>query len=443
MKKLFAVAAVLGCMMLSGCSVYQPEVESLLTAPLLSEVQNHVDEALRDVVGQDIKLKYPVSGEHRSPYIFYDLDGDSEEEALVLYSLENDTDVTYLQILTRSEDGWRAGSALPGSGSEIEFVQFAHLTMPDQINIVIGWKDADTATNYVTVYRCQQEKPVKLAEAAYSQIALSDFDADGADELLVALASPGGVQLQLMGSDGSGAVAVLDSATTPQRMVSLLSPVLGEVQPGMTGAVLDGMISSDCMASLLVGVQDGHLRLPQNESGAQEDLFSATYRYTGVRSEDVNRDGLIDIPTGTIAAGYTGNAGELSSQYFTLYHTFSGSSFLPMITTYENLSNGYRLILPEAWMPYYEQGTLSVYRQAETREVSFFLYEGSLTDRTKELLRLRVVSEADNLSESDSARYTLLATRRQFRYYAYLPAADGLPSLTTEKLQSCFALLNQ
>ena len=79
MKKLFGVLALAaGLLVLSGCDLYQPDVDSLLTPPVLSALQTEVDEALRDVVGQDLRLCYPSGGSYRSPYIFTDLDGDEE-----------------------------------------------------------------------------------------------------------------------------------------------------------------------------------------------------------------------------------------------------------------------------------------------------------------------------------------------------------------------------
>ena len=80
MKKLICTLALGAGLLLglSGCDLYQPDVDSLLTPPVLSELQTEVDEALRDVVGQELRLCYPAGGSYRSPYIFTDLDGDEE-----------------------------------------------------------------------------------------------------------------------------------------------------------------------------------------------------------------------------------------------------------------------------------------------------------------------------------------------------------------------------
>lgn len=96
---LLALCAVL-LLGLSGCDLYQPDVDSLLSPPVLSALQNEVDLALQDVVGEDFKLRYPSGGSYRSPYIFSDLDGDGAEEAVVFYTAGEEP-LVYLQVLDR------------------------------------------------------------------------------------------------------------------------------------------------------------------------------------------------------------------------------------------------------------------------------------------------------------------------------------------------------
>ena len=48
-----------------ACRLYTSDVDSLLTPPILAELQTEVDEALRDVVGQELRLCYPAGGRYR------------------------------------------------------------------------------------------------------------------------------------------------------------------------------------------------------------------------------------------------------------------------------------------------------------------------------------------------------------------------------------------
>lgn len=440
MKKALIAAAAACCIMLCGCNIYSPDVESLLSAPLVSDLQNHVDEALRDVVGQDIRLKYPLSGDYRSPYIFYDLDRDGEDEALVLYSLkEGAEELVYLQILDRVDDVWRAGSALPGPGSEVDFVRFAHFLDDGEPSLVIGWRTENTESNILNIYSISNYLLTETLSHHYSEIAVSDFDKNGRDELVIA-ETPGSLRLTLIGEDDSGALSVLDRETSQYRLTYLADPVIGTVARDLPGVVFDGMYSADCMASVAVGVQNGSLLLPQNQEGIllSQDRFSPTFRFNGARTRDVNGDGILDIPSSHLAPGYTGSLpGELTLQYFTRYSTLEEGRFVPTATTYESQNGGFCFLLPPEWVSLLEEDRLSVFYQADGKEYTFFRYTGSLGDHGEELLRLRVVSAADHLNNFDPSRYFLLAERGRFQYYARLP---GISSLSPDAVRERFQL---
>lgn len=124
---------------LTGCDLYQPDVDSMLAPPVLSELQTEVNEALQDVVGQDFRLCYPTGGSYRSPYIFADLDGDENEEAVVFYTVE-DEPLIYLQILDKTEGRWRAGNACPALMERSSMSIFA--TFPMTVSPTFWWVGA-------------------------------------------------------------------------------------------------------------------------------------------------------------------------------------------------------------------------------------------------------------------------------------------------------------
>ena len=454
MKKNLLAALVASAVLLTGCDIYSPDVESLLSAPLLSDLQTHVDEALRDVVGQDIRLKYPLSGEYRSPYLFYDLDEDGEEEALVLYSLEEGAEeLVYLQILDREDGVWRAGSALPGLGNEVDFVRFAHFLSDGSVTPVIGWRGENTDSNILAVYNVENHLMREVFSHHYSKLAFSDFGSGGTDRMLIAeTGSP--LSFSLIGEDSDHTLSVLDRAVSDHRLLYLSEPVVGLLEPDLPGAVFDGLVTSDNMASVLVGVRDGQIVLPQNASDGSSggsvivlggDLFSRTFRANGARTCDIDGDGILEIPSSVPVPGYTGTLpSELAVQYFTRYSVCCGRDFKPGDIVYESRSGGFRFFLPEEWLPLYENGQLSVFYSPEDREFTFFLFEDTLSRRENELLRIRVVSSADHLASFDPEGSFLLAERGRFRYYAALPedVPAGAPSLSEETVRANFDLLS-
>ena len=104
-----AACALAAVLLLSGCSaVTGSDVESLLRAPQASGETSAVQKALNSALGVTATLKYPASGDFLSPFLFGDWDGDGQDEAAVLYTLDASAGNVYLAILEPTdENGWR------------------------------------------------------------------------------------------------------------------------------------------------------------------------------------------------------------------------------------------------------------------------------------------------------------------------------------------------
>ena len=75
-KSLLAAVAAGAILLLSGCSPIQMDVEELMSPPKLTAEQAEIDSALKQALGENVKLKYPKSGDFRSAFVFHDIDGD-------------------------------------------------------------------------------------------------------------------------------------------------------------------------------------------------------------------------------------------------------------------------------------------------------------------------------------------------------------------------------
>lgn len=179
-------------------------------------------------------------------------------------------------------------------------------------------------------------------------------------------------------------------------------------------------------ASLLVGVQNGRLVLPQEEAPAG---YADGYCYSGASPADINGDGIVELPWSAVVPGSAGSSRE-ETRYFTEYRTLQYGSYSTVAACYQNTTDGWRFILPPALYDQYWMDALTLSRRAETREVIFRRYTGSLNETGEEYLRLRVVSAAEG---TEPEGYTLLATRGQFAYYAFLPAGSPISMTQVEE----------
>lgn len=93
--------------LLSGCSFPMTEnmqVEELLRAPRLSGDYGALQNALNEWLGESAQLKYPMQGDLLSPFLLQDLDGDGEQDAAVLYTTAQTSNVC-IAFLQRDDDG--------------------------------------------------------------------------------------------------------------------------------------------------------------------------------------------------------------------------------------------------------------------------------------------------------------------------------------------------
>lgn len=436
---------LLGCCLLlglaSGCAPIQTSVADLLDAPRLTERQGQVLEALRDEVGQDIKLKYPKSGEYRSAFTFYDIDGDGSEEAIVLYSVrDGGRQVSRVVVLDDQSGRWQAvGPHIPGLGTDIDFIRFEKMRSSGPDSMIVGWIPEGSERS-VAIYSYGEEGfSLEYAEA-YSRIGIGDFNQDGLHELLLFCAPDTGAMpyVILTGEDPDGYLDTLDLIQLDDRVLSFLEPVCGVVSAdGLRGAALDVLIRPGTMATAIVQVVGSQLRSPTLDQDSV--LFFESYRTTGVRSGDINGDGIIEIPLQADPGGQD-QLEEAARVYYTDYVQLQGQVWRPVTRAYVNVEQGYRVILPPQWQG--ESG-VRVRRLQENSEVVFFLPQEE-EQPDIELLRIRVGDSQGYPDKLETKHYFVIQQRGAFQYYVWLPEEDtgDAPVITREQLEGLFSLLS-
>ncbi len=424
-------------LLLSSCTPVFLSTNDLMRPPKLSEVQTQVENALLAALGlgrANISLKYPRTGEYRSAFMFFDIDNNGRDEALVFYSLNGEDSPARIHILSETENGWVSVYDLPGIGQEIESVGFASLTRDDNLDLVIGWESGGEALRTLSVMRFDGHKLNTLFTGSYSGYAIANLNDGPLDELvLVALPSAATPYAQLVGPDLSH-LDVISEVELNLDFVSLEQLQAGSLSPSVRGVVIDGLLDSRTLATEVITVADNQLALPLEASPHYYEL--PPRGAGGVLSLDVNRDGFLELPVQQPAPGYE-DAKKADVLYFTQYRQVSPAGFVTVATGFVNPTAGYRLTLPSRWV-----GNVSVSVQPSTGEVKFFRYAGSLEDQSAELLRIRVYSQKDYQDKFDTEKYMQIGRKGNFIYYAYLHR-DGAGELTLKKeeLKELFTLL--
>ena len=297
------------CLCLAGCSMpgEQVQVEELLRAPKLSGDYGDVQTALNDWLGESAQLKYPMQGDLLSPFLIHDLDGDGQQDAAVLYTTAQSSNVC-VAILQKGRDGmWQVRQNAEGLADTVDSVGLAQLQPGDASQLVVGYVAAQ-GDHYLAVYSYTDGELSTILEQQYQQYLVEDITGGGSQDLiLMSTLEDGGVQIELLTVDKEGSfqqVAVM--GLSADRFSGCASVAAGVGADGRHYLVLDGWtgISGNNLASVLLYFDEDTQQMVPADQISTEKLYTASLRNVpSLVSQDLDGDGIVEIPTQPDEAG--------------------------------------------------------------------------------------------------------------------------------------------
>lgn len=434
---LAALAAVL--MSCTGCSHLQTSVEDLMSPPVLTQEQAEIRSALSRVSGDsEIKYKYPQNGDYRSSFIFYDIDSDQVEEALVFYQSPSKGDSTWINILDRQDGQWVSvcETPAPDTTASIDFVSFEHLTDSQTVSLVVGWEDTRSGKT-VIAYNYDNSRLLPIFERDYTELAITDLDGNGSTDLVL-FTQQAQSMLVFLACKTENGFETVDSVQLDRSIVSFDNILSGRTAAGTAALFLDSTVDlyespfqiTDVLSAkrgengtpVLVNLLDNEeVTLSQGTMRPAQNLFC----------RDIDGNGTVEIPTVATLPGYEGIFDE-SAIFLTSYNQLSSTSqLIPCQSGVVNPQHRYLLTFPERWL----DNAVSAVVQPENGEYTFFAYTGDLSDTSTVLLKLRVYSAKDYHDKFDDNYFQLIGQKGLFEYYAYLPETHNSLTITEQELR--------
>lgn len=303
------LACVLLCLLLAGCSMpgEQVQVEELLRAPKLSGDYGDVQTALNDWLGESAQLKYPMQGDLLSPFLLQDLDGDGRQDAAMLYTTAQSSNVCIAILQKDDADIWHVRQNVEGLADTVESVGLAQLQPGDATQLVVGYTAAQ-GDHYLAVYSYTDGVLSTILEQQYQQYLVEDITGGGNQDLiLMSTLEDGGVQIELLTVDKEGSfqqVAVM--GLSANRFAGCASVAAGVGADGRHYLVLDGWtgISGNNLASVLLRFDEDTQQMVPADQISTEKLYTASLRNVpSLVSQDLDGDGIVEIPTQPDEAG--------------------------------------------------------------------------------------------------------------------------------------------
>ena len=163
--------------LLPGCSFPMTEnmqVEELLRAPRLSGDYGALQNALNDWLGESAQLKYPMQGDLLSPFLLQDLDGDGEQDAAVLYTTAQSSNVCIAFLQRDEENRWKVCQSIEGLADTVDNVRLAQLQDGSSMQMVVGYL-ASQGDSYLAVYSYENGQVSAILEQSYEQYLVEDI----------------------------------------------------------------------------------------------------------------------------------------------------------------------------------------------------------------------------------------------------------------------------
>ena len=296
--------------LLSGCSFPMTEnmqVEELLRAPRLSGDYGALQNALNEWLGESAQLKYPMQGDLLSPFLLQDLDGDGEQDAAVLYTTAQTSNVC-IAFLQRDDDGvWTVRKSIEGLADTVDNVRLAQLQDGGAVQLVVGYL-ASQGDSYLAVYSYEHGEVNAILEQSYEQYLVEDITGGGNEDLiLMSTLEDGGVQIELLTVDRDGMfqqVAVM--GLSADKFSGCASVTAGLGTDGKHYLVLDGWtgISGNHLATVLLRFDEESQQMVPADQITTGELYNASLRnVSNLVSRDLDGDGTVEIPTQPDEAG--------------------------------------------------------------------------------------------------------------------------------------------
>ena len=433
--KRFTTAVILLMLFAAGLillfSLKSKPIDSLLHAPVRDDQSAQIWQVFEKAAGRNYTLKTPTDGDHRSALIHVDLDGDSKEEILAFYSKEGASETVFLQIFGAEDNGWIALAGAESGFNEVKQVEFADINGDGMLEIIIGWGlQSSKLIQQLNIYTVDIEKAEikSIFLTKYSVFGVFDLNADGKSELAVIYgdkSAASALSVLKVFSCTSGKVSQAVSLDV-DPVISTVSKIsfdylrrTNESRVYIDGFTADGQMTTDMMCFDI-------------EKSGLERVFidgktvsGISKRSSNVECEDINGDGVIEIPTQKKLEHK-----ELSSSVIewkaVLGEKLSGTS-----SYFDNRENGYYFEIPKQL----EKNTIPVLL-SDGETMRLYLIDKDADGSLQNVPLFEIRLESEEMHSVLSGRFRPLGSYKGKKYYYRIFEAGDKLGITKKDISS-------
>ena len=414
-------------LMLTGCML-NTGIDILLSPPKLDARQEHIYNALKSYTGDNISLKYPKTGKNLSAFIIEDIDGDSDDEAIVFYKknvAKTADNPLRINILDSSDSNWHSVYDHPVDGNELEQVEVTKLGDSEKTNIIVGYSLINRSEKKISIYDYSDGKlRTTLGGVPYSFFDTTDLNNDGLKELFTATVSTGSEQaaaeLYYLYKNGKYKCSEETFDGNYIKYHKISCSLSGEKKLFLDCETPGGEIATE----VLTADEQGNLLKVFSPDAKKHE----TIRPPAYLSQDIDNDGEIEIPVVEFCDGYDENSEN--AVYFTSWYGVENKKLKFKYKSYCSITDEYVFMIPAEWF-----GKVTACNNIAENELS--LLSGSDPETAEEIFTVKVVSGNEKMIISEKDDYILLRTRGDKSFFLKINKNNPL-ALSFEELMMKF-----
>lgn len=339
----FILSAVL---LLSGCSLELPTPESLITAPKSNQELMQQKQMISQFLDREERMVVPEGTVIGSSYQYINLDDDAEKEIIVFYANEESDFMLGFMILDQKDGEWCMQHKITAYGTDIHYFSVRDLDGDNVPEFLLGVKTGYGSLKELYIYHQTENGLMENSNAnriPYDQFVLAE-PMDGRTLLVTACTDTTILT-------GSSNIIIYEYTN------QMLETIYNETFDGYCADLRFARVHESA-EGVYMAMRYNHymniLLLCQQEDSYEVVLSHLMpYEYDGmdgiVLFGDSNNDGILEL--NSLWSPENNLSGRSYRDYVHVWLQWDGESSLYAVNAIlENRTDGYRFILPLAWI---------------------------------------------------------------------------------------------
>ena len=400
--------ACLTAITLTGCGLKSGE--DLYQLPKASAEYESLQTCLENILDQGLEYSAPLTGSNLQSVQLTDLDNDGTDEAIAFFrdsSAESQSLKIYIFRQTEP-DRYAPALVIEGNGTAINSVVVCQLQggADSMRELLISWQLSPTVYALSAYSLDNYNLTEMLSSSTYTKYTVDDLNQDGNDEIVL-------IQLHSSDQDSNradyyiaeGGMMAMHNSVFLSKKLSSIDRVTCSPLPNrhtalyVTGSALapNGEASTSTVITDILAVHDDDLT--NISMGKGELNSSSTLRNNLTQEQDINSDGIVEIPTQPDEAGLL-NLSQSRRMDFIVWMDYTSPEPEKSFGLLDEESSCY-IELPAEW-----EGNLMLTDSAEGEEA----VELRTVDEGKLVLTMRLVPSSE--SAAGWTRLGVVASRQ-------------------------------